>query len=757
MKQAGGVVINLNVDADKFFRAMRTAERLLRRFNRQAQVGSAKTARSFSKLTSAAHGAGIATGLLSRNLNLLGAFLAGAAIYGGVRAFAEFEATMNNVLAVSQANTSQFALLNAKARELGSTTKFTAGQVAEAMSFMAMAGLNTQQIYGGVEDALTLAAAGNMELGRAADIVTNIMTALGLEAKELGHSVDVLTGTFTKSNTSLDQLGFAFTYAAPIAKAAGISFEETSAALGLLGNAGFQGTMAGTALRGALIKLIKPSNEAAAMMKQYGIEVKDANGKLKPLAEILEQFEPHTNNLTLFAEVFAQRAGPGMINLVNQGSDALRQFTANLEAGEVSAKRIAETQMQGLKGAFIELKSAAEGLAIAIGESGLGRALEDFTDSATSALRSATQGVREMAPLQSQSLQTLESTYQRLRKELAALDNQAQQMSPEDLMLGFEPNTEARRKAINDELDQIREYIRLQRLLQTTGDGKPIVKKKAAIIVDPEDLGGGNTVDVSASKRKAALTALQNLESEYLQTTKQNRRLIEVESQREFEIFKKLLADKLISQEEFEEARQQLGVVTATKLRELTEKEVAGFKEIGDSLASNLEGAFRSFVETGKLDFQELTRSILADIATITFRALILKPLLSSLGGGSSVVGVAHMGSNGPAFGMSGGRRVDSSAFIGAPRFHSGLASDEMPAIIQRGETIIPKGGSAGGGQVVNIYNNAGVSVEQQKRRGSGVDILDVTLSSVDSAIAGGRFDTSLNTRFTTATRKIRR
>ena len=162
---------------------------------------------------------------------------AGAAILAplaaGVKIFAEYEQNMAKVRAVSGATEAEFAALDAVAREMGRTTVFTARESAEALSFMAMAGMEAHDSVAALPHVLNLAAAGQLELGNAADIVTNIMAGYGLTTEELGLAVDVLTKGFTSANTDLQQLGDAFTYAGPVAKAAGIEFEETAAALAL--------------------------------------------------------------------------------------------------------------------------------------------------------------------------------------------------------------------------------------------------------------------------------------------------------------------------------------------------------------------------------------------------------------------------------------------------------------------------------------------------------------------------------------------
>jgi len=150
-------------------------------------------------------------------------------------------------------------------------------------------------------------------------------------------------------------------------------------------------------------------------------------------------------------------------------------------------------------------------------------------------------------------------------------------------------------------------------------------------------------------------------------------------------------------------------------------------KGLGETLTGAFRGAesaFRSFVETGKFDFKSLVRSILADLAVLSFKRAVLGPLANALsgifGGGSLAAAVSHAGG---IVGLSGHiRQVPAMAFAGAPRMHSGgtvgpvgswtgLRPDEVPTILQRGERVLSRrevasygrGGSIGAGVTVNI------------------------------------------------------
>lgn len=306
-----------------------------------------------------------------------------------LRTAANFESAMNRVQAVSGATSEEFSLLRRQARDLGATTMFSASEAADAMGFLAMAGFDARQIMEAMPGTLQLAASAQLDLARAADIVSNVLTGYGLEASELGRVNDVLVTSFTSANTNLEQLGEAMKYAGPVAKAAGVEFEEAAATLALMGNAGIQGSMAGTSLRGALTRILNPTKQVAEAMEAAELAFTDAQGRLLPLSDILDQLEPHADNAGLFMQLFGQRAGPAMAALAGQGADALEELTAKLRDSGGTAQRISDVQMQGLEGAFRELASAWEELQLALADSG-------GLDWATQGIKSLTEWVREL-------------------------------------------------------------------------------------------------------------------------------------------------------------------------------------------------------------------------------------------------------------------------------------------------------------------------------------------------------------------------
>jgi len=315
-------------------------------------------------------------GTLTRNLTLPLTALGG----GIIAVFANFEASMNRVAGITGATGDQFERLSNLARDLGETTQFSASEAADGMGFLAQAGFEVEEIMAALPGVLELAAAGQLSLAEAADLASNVLTGFGLQAEEVGRVNDVLAKAATSTNTNVRQLGEAFSFVAPVAAGLGVSVEEAGAAIGVLSNAGIQGTRAGTGLRRVLTTLVNESDK-------LGISVTQADGTLRPFADIMEDLEDTGLDTSQMLEIFGDRGGPAIATLLSEGSDAIRALEGDLNDAGGTAAALAEIQMRGLLGAFRELRSALEGVAIAIGEAGLGELVENIADSITTLVR----------------------------------------------------------------------------------------------------------------------------------------------------------------------------------------------------------------------------------------------------------------------------------------------------------------------------------------------------------------------------------
>lgn len=312
---------------------------------------------------------------LSANRALMaGAFAATAGTIGfAVKRASDFESSMSRVGALARANDKELNGLSSAARDLGATTVFSASQAAEGMGFLAMAGFEVSEIIDAMPGMLDVAAAAQLDLGSTADIVSNVLTGFDLQAEESGRVADVLSVAFTSANVDLLMLGDTMKYAGPVAAALGYSLEETAAVAGLLGNAGIQASQAGTTLRRMMGVLSGPTGAAADTLQKLGVRVSDAHGNMMPLTDIVEQLAVATEGMgeaqrsNAMQTIFGERAYAGVLALISQGPDKLREFTAELEQSGGAARFIAEKQLDNLQGSLKMLGSAFEEAQISIG------------------------------------------------------------------------------------------------------------------------------------------------------------------------------------------------------------------------------------------------------------------------------------------------------------------------------------------------------------------------------------------------------
>ena len=309
-------------------------------------------------------------GKVAAGVALGGIALLGAGLASSVKEGMAFTKTMSNVGAVSGAVGKDFEKLTQQAKDLGSTTKFTATEAAEGMTFLAQAGFKTVDILEAMPGVLNLAAAANLDLGSSADIVSNVLSGFGAEAKETGKFVDILTKTFTTSNTDLTQLGQAMKFVAPVAKGLGLSVSATASAIGVLSNSGIQGALAGTTLRGVLSSLANPTIAASKVMKNLGFSVFDAAGRMKPLPVIMGGIADATagmtqeqRNSTLATLVGMQRQA-GFQVLLAAGETGLQKYGDLLRDSLGTAAGVAATQLDNLSGDVTLFQSAVSGLKI---------------------------------------------------------------------------------------------------------------------------------------------------------------------------------------------------------------------------------------------------------------------------------------------------------------------------------------------------------------------------------------------------------
>ncbi|MFU2572157.1 phage tail tape measure protein [Pseudomonas aeruginosa] len=281
----------------------------------------------------------------------------------------EFDATMSATQAVTRIERKddpQMQALRQQARTLPLSSKFTDKEVAQGQYFLGRTGYNAKQILGAMPGMLNLAAAGDMDLGDTADIASNIQTAMGIPAEKMDQVADVLTAAFTRNNVDIRMLGDSLKYSAGVGREYGQSLETVTTATALLGNAGVQGSMAGTSMRSVLTRL--GTSKAVAKL---GVQTKDANGNMRDMLDILKDINKKTAGMgnvqrgAIFKDIAGQYAVTSfgtLMRAVEGGQFQTMRESLNNSEGE--AARVAATQLDNLKGDMTMLHAALENISV---------------------------------------------------------------------------------------------------------------------------------------------------------------------------------------------------------------------------------------------------------------------------------------------------------------------------------------------------------------------------------------------------------
>ncbi|XZE56645.1 phage tail tape measure protein [Planctomycetaceae bacterium SH139] len=342
--KAGAAYVELTTRNGKLQKGLRSAQRQLQDFGNSARL--------------------IGGQLLGLGSTAAAPMAASAAV------FATFDDAIRAVRAVTQASSRDFERLRDRAKELGASTSFSATQVANLMTELGRAGFNPSQITEMTAAVMDLARATGTEATLASGIMAATIRQFGLQADDATRVADSLTAAANKSFNSVESLGEALKYAAPVAADANMQLEDTLAILGSLGNMGIQGSDAGTSLR----RLLTLSGAEAKKFQQvFGVATLDAAGNVRPLVDVLGDVADATVNLGTgerarrFQEVFGL-LGITSASAIGKSVTNTRELYEQLVNAGGAAAKTAKEMDAGIGGAFRILKSAAEGVAIAFGE-----------------------------------------------------------------------------------------------------------------------------------------------------------------------------------------------------------------------------------------------------------------------------------------------------------------------------------------------------------------------------------------------------
>lgn len=328
----------------------------------------------------------------SRNLGMAAAGTAavaygmGRAIAAPIRVGLDFEQATADVTAIAQDPGSFGNLeeahkaLEERMMSLGKDTAFKAEEVAAAAKYLSVAGFNVSETVAALPATLDLAIAGDMDVGATADIMSNIMQPFNIQAEESARVADVMAQAITTANTDIRQLGDAMKYVAPVANEAGMSMEQTTAAIAMLSNSGIQASKAGTALRAMLNRLADPKGDGGKIIAKLGVEVQDESGDMRNpfdvMREMSEQMEEDglgsRERLANLSKVFGQQAMAGASILMREAeergedvSSALNDYIDSLYSvssaeGSGVASRMAEKRLDTLSGDWEKFTGAVD-------------------------------------------------------------------------------------------------------------------------------------------------------------------------------------------------------------------------------------------------------------------------------------------------------------------------------------------------------------------------------------------------------------
>ena len=335
--------------------------------------------------------------VVSKAFKIMGAGAVAAGV-GVVKTGMDFQAAMSRVQAISGATKGQMKQLTAQAVELGAKTAFSAKEAAAGMENMASAGFSVNETMNAMPGVLDLAAVSGGDVGLAAENSATALRAFGLEASQAGHVADVFAKAAADTNAEATDMGEALKMVAPQAHAAGISLEETAAAIGIMSNSGIKGSQAGSNLAMAMTKLQNPSKEAKDAMAQLGFNAYDSAGKMKPLATQVTELKSKLAGMTdqqkqyYTSQIYGVQGGRAMNVLLSAQSGELNKLTNSLKNSDGAAQKMAETMQNNVKSSVEQFGGALESMAITLFNVFSGD-IQDGVDSATKVIENFTKYV----------------------------------------------------------------------------------------------------------------------------------------------------------------------------------------------------------------------------------------------------------------------------------------------------------------------------------------------------------------------------
>lgn len=304
--------------------------------------------------------------------------------------FAQKNSELQAVLGVAK-DSAEMAALRKQARQLGDNTAASADDAAGAQIIIAKAGGDVDAIQAATPVTLNMALANRRTMEENAALLMGMKSAFQLSNDKVAHIGDVLSMTMNKTAADFDGMSDALTYAAPVAKNAGVSIEETAAMVGALHDAKITGSMAGTGSRAVLSRLQAPTGKAWDALKELGVKTSDSKGNTRPVFTILKEmqasFEKNRLGTAQQAEymktIFGEEASSAAAVLMTAASTGkLDKLTAAFKASDGKTAELVNIMQDNLGGDFKEFQSAYEAVGTDLFDQQEG-ALRNLTQTAT--------------------------------------------------------------------------------------------------------------------------------------------------------------------------------------------------------------------------------------------------------------------------------------------------------------------------------------------------------------------------------------
>ena len=288
-----------------------------------------------------------------------------------------------------------FDMLREKAKEMGSSTNFSASQAADGLNTLAMSGYSAKESVEMIEDVLHLSAAGSIDMANAAGYISGAMKGFNDRTKTSAYYADLMAKGATLANTSVAQLGEAMSSGAAGAAAYSQTADSMTVALLRLAEQGDVGSAAGTALAAAMKDLYTPSDKAKKALAELGISAYDTNGKARDFNTVVNELSKALSKYTEEQQnaykqsIFGQQGLNAYNKMVVTAIDKQNEWTQALANCSGEAANQYATMTDNLQGDIDSWNSALDGFKIELSDK-LMPTVREFVQFGTDSLSSLT-------------------------------------------------------------------------------------------------------------------------------------------------------------------------------------------------------------------------------------------------------------------------------------------------------------------------------------------------------------------------------